>query len=488
MSSRWARYADGEGGYSAPAVLTERPSAPRVSGRVRARASRFAATDLLCLAIAIVAAKIRYLRAPDSPADLFLQGVAVFGWLATFVGFGLYRSDLLSAPEELRRIVSATSLGVVLVIVEGSLLGRPQQRLPIVALWVVATLCELGSRRVWRWYLGRLKMRGSLALRALVVGTDAGAAKAGATLAEAGSGFEPIGFVATASSISYPGEWPAIPSPVVGAIERLEPLIQQHAADCVFVVSGCVSPDEMLGICRVCRRTEVEVRVTANLPETLTSRVTLQDVNGTMALCIRPVRLRGADAVLKRAFDIVVATVGLIVLLVPSVLVICAIRLTSRGPALFRQDRITKGGRRFTIYKFRTMRCDGEGASLDTSAPFFKMANDPRVTRVGAFLRRFSIDEWPQLWNVLIGEMSLVGPRPLSAEQVDNVTQPDTLLERQEVRAGLTGWWQVNGRNDVTPEEAFRLDGFYVENWSLALDLYVLLKTAGAVLMPRGAY
>jgi lipopolysaccharide/colanic/teichoic acid biosynthesis glycosyltransferase len=155
---------------------------------------------------------------------------------------------------------------------------------------------------------------------------------------------------------------------------------------------------------------------------------------------------------------------------------------------LFRQARVTKGGRRFTIYKFRTMRGDVEGSPLDTSVPFFKMRADPRVTRVGAFLRRFSIDEWPQLWNVLRGEMSLVGPRPLSAEQVGNIEAREVLLERQEVRAGLTGWWQINGRNDVTPEEAFRLDAFYVENWSLTLDLYIILKTAGALLTRRGAY
>jgi exopolysaccharide biosynthesis polyprenyl glycosylphosphotransferase len=448
----------------------------------------FAATDLLCFAVAAATAPVQFLEAGGAPSNFFHTGIALFGWLATFAGFGLYRPDLLSAPEELRRIVSATSVGVVLVIVEGSLFAHPQPRVPIAILWLVATVCELGTRRIWRWHLARGRIEGSFAVPALIIGTDAGAARAGETLAEAGSGFIPIGFVATASSISGAGEWPSVPSPVVGAIEHLEHLVRWYDPEAVFVISGCVSPDEMLGIYRVCRRTEVEVRVSANLPETLTSRVTLQNVKGTMALCIRPVTLRGANAVLKRAVDIALAAVGLVVLFVPSLIVIAAIRLTSPGPAVFSQDRVTQGGRRFTIFKFRTMRTDRDAFPLDTSTPFFKMTDDPRITKLGAFLRRFSIDEWPQLWNVLIGDMSLVGPRPLPADQVDNIAERDVLLERHEVRAGLTGWWQINGRNDVTPQEAFRADAFYVENWSLTLDLYILLKTGGALLRHRGAY
>jgi exopolysaccharide biosynthesis polyprenyl glycosylphosphotransferase len=440
----------------------------------------FAATDLLCFAVAIATTRVQFLEAGGAPSNLLHTGIALFGWLATFAGFGLYRPDLLSAPEELRRIVSATSVGVVLVIVEGSLFAHPQPRVPIVVLWLVATVCELGTRRIWRWHLARGRIAGSLAMRALIIGTDAGAARVGEALADAGSGFIPIGFVATGSSISGPGEWPSVPSPVVGAIEHLEHLVRWHDAEAVFVMSGCVCPDEMLGIYRACRRAEVEVRVSANLPETLTSRVTLQDVKGTMALCIRPVTLRGANAVLKRAVDISLAAVGLVVLFIPSLLVIAAIRLTSPGPAVFSQDRVTQGG--------RTMRPDREAFPLDTTTPFFKMTDDPRITKIGAFLRRFSIDEWPQLWNVLIGDMSLVGPRPLPADQVDNIAERDVLLERHEVRAGLTGWWQINGRNDVTPEEAFRADAFYVENWSLTLDLYIVLKTAGALLRHRGAY
>jgi len=136
------------------------------------------------------------------------------------------------------------------------------------------------------------------------------------------------------------------------------------------------------------------------------------------------------------------------------------------------------------MHKFRTMRAGGP--AFDTTRPFFKLESDPRLTRVGAFLRKYSLDELPQLWNVLVGDMSIVGPRPLPAEQV--AANPDLLTPRHAVPAGVTGWWQINGRSRVTAEEALRLDLFYIENWSPTLDLYILLKTFGAVTRRQGAY
>jgi lipopolysaccharide/colanic/teichoic acid biosynthesis glycosyltransferase len=146
---------------------------------------------------------------------------------------------------------------------------------------------------------------------------------------------------------------------------------------------------------------------------------------------------------------------------------------------------VTKDGRVFRMHKFRTMRTD-VNVSVDTTTPFFKLQSDPRLTRVGKFLRRFSLDELPQLWNVIAGEMSLVGPRPLPADQV--AANLDLLRPRHTVPAGVTGWWQINGRSRLTPEEALQLDLFYIENWSPTLDLYVLLKTFNAVIGRQGAY
>jgi lipopolysaccharide/colanic/teichoic acid biosynthesis glycosyltransferase len=153
----------------------------------------------------------------------------------------------------------------------------------------------------------------------------------------------------------------------------------------------------------------------------------------------------------------------------------------------FHQKRVTRGGRTFKMHKFRTMTIGASDATdLDMSVPFFKLDQDPRITPIGHRLRKWSLDELPQLWNVICGEMSLVGPRPLPAEQV--ATNLELLGPRHEVSAGMTGWWQINGRSDVVPEEAVRLDTFYIENWSLTFDLYILLKTLSTVLERRGAY
>jgi lipopolysaccharide/colanic/teichoic acid biosynthesis glycosyltransferase len=234
------------------------------------------------------------------------------------------------------------------------------------------------------------------------------------------------------------------------------------------------------------------MHVTANLPDILTTRLTLQQIAHTMAVSVRPVRLTGTEATIKRAFDLCAGTILLVVAAPFMALIALAIVLSSRGPALYRQERVTKGGRVFTMYKFRTM--VGHSDSLlvemrvDPTMPFFKGLgkDDPRLTRVGRMLRRLSLDELPQLINVVRGDMSLVGPRPLPTDQV--AANLGLLGARHEVRSGLTGWWQIGGRSDLSAEEAVKMDLFYIENWSLTLDLYILLKTLSALVKGRGAY
>jgi lipopolysaccharide/colanic/teichoic acid biosynthesis glycosyltransferase len=229
------------------------------------------------------------------------------------------------------------------------------------------------------------------------------------------------------------------------------------------------------------------VRISANLSQTLTSpsRLTVQKVGGAIALSVRTVRLTRTQVTLKRTFDLVLASTALAISLPLWAAIAIAVRLSSPGPVFFHQERVTKGGRVFRMHKFRTMRVEVD-SPVDTSAPFFKLPSDPRLTPVGEVLRRLSLDELPQFWNVLKGEMSFVGPRPLPADQV--AANLELLSPRHEVPAGMTGWWQINGRSGVSPEEAIHLDRFYIENWSLALDLYIVLKTFGAVVGQRGAH
>jgi exopolysaccharide biosynthesis polyprenyl glycosylphosphotransferase len=402
-----------------------------------------------------------------------------------FSAFHLYGGHLLSSAEEFRRLILAVSVVVVGLVATPWWPGTTLSRLSIGVTWLSSVAFVLASRGMWHRYVRRERSRGRMTFRTIIVGTNGEAAMLGGLRLTWGSGLLPIGFIATRSSN---GDRPNDELPVLGELGQLPQLIVDEAADCLFVASSAVDIDDMEFISKVARRSGTELRVSANLPEVLSSRLTVQAADGVTVLSVRPVRLSGYQALAKRAFDIIFSGLALLILLPLYLLIAAAIKLTTPGPVLFRQQRVTKGGHIFTMYKFRTMR-DNVVVTLpevDQSTAFFKLRKDPRVTDVGRLLRRFSLDELPQLLNVLRGEMSLVGPRPLPAEQV--AAHLELLGPRHEVLAGLTGWWQIRGRSDLDPEESARLDQFYIENWSLGLDVSIILRTFGAVLSRRGAY
>jgi exopolysaccharide biosynthesis polyprenyl glycosylphosphotransferase len=449
--------------------------------RYRQISMGLAITDAACIVTALLLVyQVRYSTRPMPVRELVVVVVAPLLWVAAFRAFNLYAPQHLSSSDEFRGIIGATSLGIVLVVMASYWSKSSFPRAWLGLSWLLAVLLEFATRRGWEIYRLRLKRDGRLAFRTLIVGTTGEATRLAETLKAPASGFTPIGYVG--------GFDPSVPGnglPVVGDIPELRRLVREHDADCFFVASTCVSPEDMFGVTQVARQERTEVRVSANLSQTLTSRLTLQKVGGAIALSIRPVRLSGTQMAMKRAFDLVLASAAMAVSLPLWAAIAIAIRLSSPGPVFFHQERVTKGGRTFRMHKFRTMRVDVDSPA-DTSAPFFKLESDPRLTSVGTILRRLSLDELPQFWNVLKGDMSLVGPRPLPADQV--AANLELLSSRHEVPAGVTGWWQVNGRSGVTPEEAVHLDQFYIENWSLSLDLYVLLKTFGAVVGQKGAH
>ncbi|HEU4397056.1 MAG TPA: sugar transferase [Actinomycetota bacterium] len=469
-----------------PAEAGSRGSGSRAAeagalGRYHGISVGLAATDAACIVVALLAAyQIRYSMRLMPLRELVMVVVAPLVWIAVFRAFNLYSAQHLSPPEEFRGIIAASSVGIVLVVMASYWSKSSFPRSWLGTTWLLALLLELASRRAWEAYRLRLKRDGRLALRTLVVGTSGEATRLAETLAAPASGFTPLGHVQT-SEASAPAGSPAL----VGDIGELRQLVREHAADCCFVASTCVSAEDMRQVTQVARQERIEVRVSANLSRTLTSRLIFQKVGGTIVLSIRPVRLTKTQAAVKRAFDLALVAVALVVSLPLWMAIAIAIRLSSRGPVLFHQERVSKGGRIFRMHKFRTM-TTGVDCPQDTSTPFFKLESDPRLTGVGRLLRRYSLDELPQFWNVLKGEMSLVGPRPLPADQV--AAHAELLGPRHEVPAGVTGWWQINGRSTLTPDEAVQLDQFYIENWSLSLDLYILLRTFGAVLGGRGAH
>jgi exopolysaccharide biosynthesis polyprenyl glycosylphosphotransferase len=260
----------------------------------------------------------------------------------------------------------------------------------------------------------------------------------------------------------------------------------------VFVAASALTTAQMQAVMKQMRLQDVEVRVSANLPETLSTRIAPQPVGGITTLSVRPVRLSGSQATAKRTLDLVGSALALIVLSPLFAAIALAIKLTSPGPVLFRQTRVGRHGERFTLLKFRTMvdGADEQRRQLldlnEASGPLFKIRSDPRVTRFGRWLRKWSLDELPQLANVLRGDMSLVGPRPSLPEEAAKYF--DEQVDRLEVRPGMTGLWQVSGRSDASFDEYVRMDLFYIENWSVSYDLFILGRTIPAVLAGRGSY
>jgi exopolysaccharide biosynthesis polyprenyl glycosylphosphotransferase len=409
---------------------------------------------------------------------------AVGLWIGVFYGFGLYATQHLSPSDEFRRVISATSLGLILTIVAVYWSGPHLPRTWLALIWVLTLVAELFSRRCWRWMTWRLRKNAKLALQTLIIGTNGEAEALRRILDATGSGYTPVGFVTTADA--HPGRFDGLPCRTLPSLD--EGTLRD--IDCLFVASTSIGLEEMLAVVKMARRHDVELRISANVPQLLTSRLTVQQIGRVMVLSLRPVRLTKTRSAVKRACDIVGSTIILLLALPVLAIVAILVRFTSRGPVLFRQQRVTAGGRTFTMVKFRTMVQDADDRlktqQMDTRTPFFKVQSDSFLTPVGRFLRRWSLDELPQLFNVVKGDMSLVGPRPLPAPQV--AANLDLLAARHEVKAGLTGWWQIQGRSDLDVEESVRLDLFYIENWSLGLDLFILLKTLGVLIARRGAY
>src|SRR5690606_31750190 len=254
--------------------------------------------------------------------------------------------------------------------------------------------------------------------------------------------------------------------------------------------------EQLKDLIQLCEESYAEIFVIPDVAALLEGAVEVERMGNIPILKVRPVRIFGWQGKLKRLMDVVVAAMALVVLVPVFVLIAVGIRLDSQGPVLFRHKRLGLAGRPFFVLKFRTMVPDAaqrlqryleeNPTARAEFAAEYKLRDDPRVTRLGKFLRRTSLDELPQLWNVLVGEMSLVGPRPIVPEELSKYGDYGRYLLR--VPPGMTGLWQVNGRNDLSYDERIRLDMYYIHNWSLWLDLVILVRTIPAVLARRGAY
>jgi exopolysaccharide biosynthesis polyprenyl glycosylphosphotransferase len=281
--------------------------------------------------------------------------------------------------------------------------------------------------------------------------------------------------------------------PVLGTFDEVDAAVRRVGADTVLVLS-CPELDghALRRLAWRLERDDIDLIVASSLVDVAGDRTTIRPVDGLPMLHVEHPTLVGARRMVKTVFDRV-GTLLLLAGLAPVLAILAlAVRMDSSGPVLFRQVRVGKDGREFVMFKFRTMHTDAEARLAELrhlnegDGVLFKLRDDPRVTRAGRFLRKFSLDELPQLLNVLTGNMSLVGPRPPLPREV--AAYADDVHRRLAVRPGMTGLWQVSGRSDLPWEEAVRLDLRYVENWSLSLDLVILLRTLSAVTRGAGAY
>ena len=275
----------------------------------------------------------------------------------------------------------------------------------------------------------------------------------------------------------------------LGSIDHLSHVVGKSEADLVVICLGAVDAERFAPLVRTLNVLGVDVALSTGLSQVALRRVSLGHVSGRPLVRVTPAPLGGWHLSVKRALDVVGALLLLVATAPIMLLTAIAIRIEDRNSPFFKQVRVGRGGENLTIYKFRTMVPDAEAMQIDLTndhdGPVFKMSGDPRITRVGKVLRKTSLDELPQLFNILRGEMSLVGPRPLPVHEVE--AAPASFLDRHAVKPGLTGRWQVSGRSDTGFEELDELDRWYVDNWSLGQDFEILARTVPAVLMARGA-
>jgi exopolysaccharide biosynthesis polyprenyl glycosylphosphotransferase len=416
----------------------------------------------------------------------------VLGWLAMVSTAGGYARDIFGATtEEYRRIVMASGWSAGLVGIGCFLTGFPLSRGFFLLVFIIGTPLLVIGRLVLRRFIQRARERGHLRETVILAGDPQHVDEVAAVLRrESWLGYAVLGALVTPGKQLV--ETPA-GMPVFGDTSDAAAVVDRMEATVIVFAEGAFTCSQDL------RRTmwelegqSVQAIVVPSMTDVSSERLKVRPVAGLPLVHVESPRAMHASRWAKRCFD-VLGSVALLVATSPLTLATAvAIKLHDGGPVLFRQTRIGRDGRPFGCLKFRSMVVDAEqlrGAlegGHERSSVLFKLPVDPRVTRPGRVIRRYSLDELPQLWNVLRGQMSLVGPRPPLPEEV--AKYEDDMNRRLRVRPGMTGLWQVSGRSSLSWDETVRLDLYYVDNWSMVQDLVILARTVSAVLSSRGAY
>jgi exopolysaccharide biosynthesis polyprenyl glycosylphosphotransferase len=449
------------------------------------------ADGVCALAGGLLALKLRF-DAPDPPSSYLALSLSLpLIWLCVVTLAGGYDSRFIGVgTEEFRRVLNAgVTLTAAVAILSYATKTEIARGYVVIALPSL-TAFDLATRFILRKRLHRMRTLGSCMRRVVAVGH----LRVAADLATELRRETYHGLYVVAACVAGPdgdGEIDGIP--VVGGLGNVARVVELYDADTVAVLA-CpeMSGVRLRELAWELEKTGTDLCVAPALMDVAGPRTTIRPVAGLPLLHVDHPEFTGAKQVIKGAFDRVLGISALLLMAPVFIAAAIVIRLADGGPALFRQTRVGRDGRAFTVYKFRTMVLDAEerkvnlAASNEQDGVLFKIRNDPRITTVGSWLRRWSVDELPQLINVVRGDMSLVGPRPALPDEA--ARYGDYVRRRLVVKPGMTGLWQVNGRSDLSWEESVRLDLRYVENWSLILDLQILWKTCSAVLRSSGAY
>jgi exopolysaccharide biosynthesis polyprenyl glycosylphosphotransferase len=463
----------------------------------------WAVIDLVLINIAFVMAYwIRYdlqlFRAVD-PAfavtyDVYLPFVALFTLLLLLVyrQQGVYQVRRhISWFDEFYAIVNGTATGTIILIVF-IFLYQPAFYSRIIFIYAgLISVVLLGlSRLVKVISLRQMRRHGIGVERVLIVGAgEVGRAVLRAIVANPEYGFQIIGFL---DDHPVKGETDIGRFKALGGLDNLVDVVRAQAIDEVIITLPWQQHRKIVGVMTLCERENIRARIVPDLFQMTINRMHVEEIAGVPMIGIKEVSISGLNQVVKRTIDLVFSALVLVLTAPLMALIVLAIKLESPGPILFKQERVGRNGHRFTVYKFRSMVEGAEEQKVallhlnEAAGPLFKIRDDPRITRLGKLLRKFSLDELPQLYNVLRGEMSLIGPRPPLPTEVESYQEWHK--RRLEVAPGITGLSQISGRSDLTFDETALLDIYYIENWSLGLDTKIILQTIPKVIFGNGAY
>lgn len=496
-------------GAPMPAAQTTPPSATahdrRAPGWEARYASRLAVTDLLVIVWAVVGAQLARFGLDGaevavvedrdlSLAYAWVSAIIIVIWMATLSAAGTRDSRILgTGATEYRRIFGASLQIFGVIAIVAFLASIDLARSYLLLAFPIGVLTLVASRWIWRQWLANVRTQGRYSSSVVLLGSlDSVIAIARELDRVPQAGYRVVSAVIPGSTLE---RLPGTKLPVSGDLDQVFALMQLTSADTVIVTSSDELPPRRI------REFSWELEpgrqhlvVAPSLTDIGGPRIHMRPVAGLPLVHVETPRYEGFSRVVKRVFDIV-ASGALITLGAPFLaLIAIGIRLSTPGDVLFRQERVGLGGRHFQMLKFRSMVVDAEARIAELqqreraegNAVMFKMRDDPRVTPIGAFLRRYSLDELPQLFNVFAGSMSLVGPRPPLEREV--ALYEEHVHRRFLVKPGITGLWQVSGRSNLSWEDTVRLDLYYVENWSLTGDFSILWRTLRAVVGRDGAY